>query len=146
MLQVAKTVREVSSDDQVQGVVVTHGTDTMEETAYLCDLCHTGSQPVVFTGAQHHADTPDADGPRNLADAIRIARCEAAKGAGALIAMAGRIDAAREATKMHTFAPQTFASFEHGKLGQVHAGAVSSLPADNGRRALTDSKPSTPTW
>lgn len=124
MLQIAKTIGEVTSDDQVHGVVVTHGTDTMEETAYLCDLCHTGPEPVVFTGAQHHADTPDADGPRNLGDAIRIAHCRDARGAGALIAMAGRIDAAREATKMHTFAPQTFASFEHGKFGQVHAGAV----------------------
>jgi L-asparaginase/Glu-tRNA(Gln) amidotransferase subunit D len=60
----------------VSGVVVTHGTDTMEESAFLADLIVDSEKPIVFTGAQRNADEPDSDGPRNLADAIRIAASE----------------------------------------------------------------------
>ena len=68
----ARRINALLADPEVAGVVVTHGTDTMEESAYLADLVLETDKPVVFTGAQMDADQPDSDGPRNLADAIRV--------------------------------------------------------------------------
>src|SRR5437868_6274190 len=78
------------------GVVVTHGTDTMEESVYLADRLLDSELPVVFTGAQRGADQPDSDGPRNFRDAIRAAASADARGRGAMIAFAGELHAARE--------------------------------------------------
>src|SRR3990172_6379759 len=84
-------------------VVVTHGTDTMEETVYLIDrVLPEGAPPVVLTGAQRGADEPDTDGPRNFRDAIRVAATDEAAGRGAMILFAGEIHAAREVRKVHT--------------------------------------------
>lgn len=124
MLALALRVREVVARADVHGVVVTHGTDTMEESAYLADLLYSGECPVVFTGAQRDADEPDSDGPRNVRDALRIAVAPAARGLGVVIALGGRIDAARDATKVHTRALRAFGSFEHGALGEVAGDAV----------------------
>lgn len=123
MFEVAQAVR-AAADEDIDGIVVTHGTDTMEETAYLTDLLYAGPKPVVFTGAQRHCDAGDADGPDNLRDAITVARSVQARDTGASIAMGGRIDSAREATKMHTFAPRAFGTLEHGQLGQIQDGEV----------------------
>nr|WP_211103804.1 asparaginase [Skermanella pratensis] len=112
------------SDPEIAGVVVTHGTDTMEESAYLADLVLDTEKPVVFTGAQLHADEPDSDGPRNLADSIRVAACADARGLGALIVFGQEIHAARDATKVHASRVGTFASSEHGKLGEIDAGRI----------------------
>jgi L-asparaginase len=111
----------------VSGVptVVTHGTDTMEETAYLVDLLLPDSAAaVVLTGAQRGAEQRDADGPRNLRDAITTASAPASRGRGALIAFAGEVHAAREARKVHTSALRAFASPGYGPIGHVDAGAV----------------------
>ncbi len=105
--------------------VVTHGTDTMEESAYLADLLlPEEAAPVVFTGAQRGAEERDADGPRNLRDAITIALAEDAAGRGVLVSFAGEVHAAREARKVHTSALRAFASPGYGPLGHVDAGAV----------------------
>lgn len=106
------------------GVVVTHGTDTMEETAYLVDLVLPPGRTVAFTGAQRHASAPDADGPRNLADAVRVAADPACRGLGSVIVMGGRIHAARHAVKAHTLALDAFASPGAGPLGAVAGGRV----------------------
>jgi L-asparaginase len=118
MLAVARRIRALDAQGTV-GFVVTHGTDTMEESAYMVDLLHAGEKPVVFTGAQRNATERDADGPRNLTDAIRIAANPAARGIGAVVAMAGRMDAARDATKVHTASLAAFSSLERGRLGEV---------------------------
>lgn len=113
------------SDPATTGVVVTHGTDTMEESAYLADLVVGSEKPVVFTGAQRAADAPDADGPRNIADAVRIAASPLAVGLGAMIAFEQEFHAARDVTKTHTSRVDTFASAEHGKLGEIDGERVS---------------------
>jgi len=123
MLAMAREVR-ILDGEGLDGFVVTHGTDTMEESAYLVDLLHTGERPVVFTGAQRNATDRDADGPRNLVDAVRVAASPAARGLGVVVVMGGRIDAARDVTKVHTSAHAAFSSLEHGKLGEVEGETV----------------------
>lgn len=100
--------------------VVTHGTDTMEETVFLIDrLLSDGAPPVVLTGAQRAADEPDRDGPRNLRDAIRVAAEPEAHGRGAMVVFGGEIHAAREVRKVHTSALRAFGSPGYGPIGHV---------------------------
>ncbi|WP_149958051.1 asparaginase domain-containing protein, partial [Zafaria cholistanensis] len=106
--RIAEAVERALADPEVDGVVVTHGTDTLEETAFLLDLVHASPKPVVLTGAQRAADSPDADGPRNVAEAVRAAAEEHLRGAGALISFAGMIRSARGARKVHTTAGGAF--------------------------------------
>jgi L-asparaginase len=115
----AARVEEHLRRDDVDGVVVTHGTDTMEETVYLVDRVVESEKPVVLTGAQRTADARDADGPRNLRDAIAVAASPEARGRGALIAFAGELHAAREVRKVHTSALAAFASPGYGPIGHV---------------------------
>lgn len=120
----ARRCATILESDDVAGVVVTHGTDTMEESAFLADLTVASDKPIVFTGAQRNAEEPDRDGPRNLADAIRLAASPQARGLGTMIQFEGEFHAARDATKIHASRVGTFASHEHGKLGEVDAGQV----------------------
>ncbi len=124
MLDVARRIRNALADPEVSGVVVTHGTDTMEETAYAVDLLHHDERPVVFTGAQRNAAVPDADGPRNLTDAVRLAASPQALRLGAAIVFSGSVESAREAAKVHTTAPRAFASPGRGPLGEVNDRAI----------------------
>ena len=108
----------------VAGAIVTHGTDTLEETAYWLDLTVESDKPIVLVGAQRNASEPDFDGPRNLLNAVRIAVDAQSRGKGAVIAMNDRINAAREATKTHTSNVQTFESGDAGFLGGVSSDGV----------------------
>ncbi len=119
VLALAGRVLEHCAREEIAGVVVTHGTDTMEETVYAVDRLHGGDTPVVFTGAQRGADEPDTDGPRNLRDAVRVAVSPAARGRGAMVVFAGEIHPAREARKVHTSAVRAFASPGFGPIGVV---------------------------
>lgn len=122
-LGIIRAISEARARSDIMGVVVTHGTDTLEETAFLADLLLEPGKPVVFTGAQASADEPDRDGPRNLADAIRVAASGAAIGLGVLIAFDGDILPARDATKRHSSLRHAFAS-SNGPIGTVDRSVV----------------------
>ena len=129
----AAVAGEVARED-VHGVVVTHGTDTMEETGYLLDLVHDSEKPVVLTGAQRSSDEADTDGPRNLREAITVAASPQARGCGVLISFAGKIFAAARTRKLHTLTPEPFATAGGGPIGRVSPDGVqiSSRPVRPG--------------
>jgi L-asparaginase len=99
------------------GVVVTHGTDTMEETAYFLDLTFADPRPVVVTGAMRPAAGIGIDGPANLRDAVRVAASPSARGRGTMVVMNDEIFAARDVTKSNTVRPDAFVSPVRGDLG-----------------------------
>ncbi len=105
--------------EEVTGVVISHGTDTIEESAWWLDLTVDSDKPVVLTAAQRNASEADSDGPRNLLAAVRIAIDAQSRGKGTLVVMNGRIHAAREVTKTHTHSVEGFSSGEYGLLGVV---------------------------
>jgi L-asparaginase len=117
-------VAALVDDEAVGGIVITHGTDTMEETAYLLDLTIDSNKPIVLTGAMRTVSEVGYDGAANLLAAVRVASCEAATGLGALVVMNQEIHAARHVTKTHTQSVDTFKSLEWGPLGRVDADAV----------------------
>jgi L-asparaginase len=119
MLELARAVEQKLSDHDVAGAVVTHGTDTLEETAYLLDQTIDPAKPVVFVGAMRNSSEADWDGPRNLLSAARVAGATAARGMGVLVVMNDQILSAGEATKTHTEAVDTFQSRDFGPLGLV---------------------------
>jgi L-asparaginase len=120
----AGRIDEVLARPDVTGVVVTHGTDTMEETSYLADLLLQSDKAVVFTGAQRAHDDPQSDGPPNLLNSIRVAASPLARGLGALVCFNGAIHAARDVTKTHASAVETFQSYDRGAVGEVDGGKV----------------------
>jgi L-asparaginase len=119
MVDLAASVAASLRDDDVAGAVVTHGTDTMEETAFALDLLVDSEKPVVMTGAMRNASEPDFEGPANLLAATRVAIAPASRGRGTMVVMNGGIHAARFVTKTHTTSFHTFASPESGPLGAV---------------------------
>ncbi len=140
-LQLSTRINELLSRDDIAGAVVTHGTNTLEETAYFLDLTITSLKPVVLVGAQRPASDPDADGPRNLLDAIRVATSQEATGKGVMVVMNGQINAARDVTKTNTSQVETFRSPEFGALGVVDVEAVRFYRSPLRRQTLTaDSK------
>ena len=108
----------------VQGLVVTHGTDTLEETAYLLDLLLLSEKPVVFVGAIRTISEAGWDGPANLLAAVRVAAAPESTGRGVLVVMNEQILTASEAQKIHTESAGSFASPEFGPVGVLDAGKV----------------------
>ncbi len=116
-LALAKRINAAFHDDtDLAGIVVTHGTDTMEETAYFLDLTVAGDRPVIVTGSMRPADAVGADGPANLYNAVRAAAAPASRGRGTMVLMDDRLFAAREVTKTNTSRVETFKAPEHGPL------------------------------
>ncbi len=101
-------VRDLTRDPEVAGVVVTHGTDTLEETAYLLDRTLDGEVPVVVTGAMRTSDHAEWDGGRNLGDAIRVAASSASRGRGAHVVFGGQVWQGCQAVKVDTMALNAF--------------------------------------
>jgi L-asparaginase len=104
------------------GVVVTHGTDSLEETAMLCDVLHDAEAPIVFTGAIRTASAPGADGPANLVDAVSVAASDEAASMGVLVCFGGEIHHARGVRKTDTISLVAFSSPQTGPLGRVTEG------------------------
>ncbi|MFJ7565796.1 asparaginase [Herminiimonas sp. NPDC097707] len=119
-----KAVQTAVDRPEVAGAIVSHGTDTLEETAYWLDLTVKSSKPVILIGAQRNASVSDFDGPRNLLNAVRIAVDTQSKDKGVLLAMNNQINAARSVTKTHTANVETFKSGDFGFLGEVYPDRV----------------------
>ncbi|HIF9168414.1 TPA: L-asparaginase 2 [Photobacterium damselae] len=119
-LKLAKRVNELLAQDDVDGIVITHGTDTMEETAYFLDLTVKSKKPVVLVGAMRPSTAMSADGPVNLYNAVVAATDEDSKGRGVLVTMNDTIFDARDVTKTNTTSVNTFQSPNFGSLGYIH--------------------------
>ncbi|MHB2209664.1 asparaginase [Methylobacterium sp. CM6257] len=115
----SRKVEEILADPEVRGVIVLHGTDTLDQTAYFLDLTLKSEKPVVLVGAQRNASDWDADGPRNLLNAARQILADGSAGMGVTVTLNHHINAAREVRKTHTSNVETFNSGEAGILGYV---------------------------
>jgi L-asparaginase len=123
LLALARRVRD-AWDDDVDGVVITHGTDVMEESIFLLDLVHDDPRPLVITGAQRPFDDPAPDGPANLRDAIVAAASPRSRGLGALLVFDGFGYPARGVRKVETLSAHAFAAPGRGPLLRVSEGQL----------------------
>ena len=130
-LKLAKRVNELLQQPDVDGIVVTHGTDTLEETAYFLNLVTKSDKPVVIVGAMRPSTALSADGPINLYNAVLVAGSKEAVGKGVLVCLNDQINAARDVTKTNTSTADTFKSPELGVLGYIQGDRVAfyRLPA-----------------
>lgn len=119
MLGLAQIVENNFQDSSIKGVIITHGTDTLEETAYFLDLTIRDARPIILTASQRDASERDSDGPRNLRNAMLIAKNVQAVGRGVVIALNEEIHAARDVRKLHTSHVDAFNSGESGALGAI---------------------------
>jgi L-asparaginase len=118
----------------LSGLVITHGTDTMEETAYFLDLTVAGDRPVVVTGSMRPSDMPGTDAPANLLGAIKVAADPRSRGRGVMIVMDDRLFAARDVTKANSMRVETFQAPERGALGIVDPYGIVFHRATPGRQ------------
>jgi L-asparaginase len=132
-LTLSRRINEVFADPKVAGVVITHGTNTIEETAYFLNLTVKDDRPVVLVGSMRPATAISADGPLNLLYAVRTAISSEAKGKGALVVLNEEINGARDVTKTNTYRVETFKSPELGLLGYVDADKVTFYRATTKR-------------
>lgn len=126
-LLLAQRINALLADPDVDGIVVTHGTDTMEETAYFLNLTVKSDKPVVLVGAMRPSTSLSADGPMNLLNAVALAASNESRGKGVMILMNGQILGARSAVKMHTLDVASFQASCSGPLGYVQGTKVHFL-------------------
>jgi len=124
MMELKAVVEKQCRRTDISGVVITHGTDNLEETAYLLDLTLNTSKPIVMTGSMRNASELGYDGPSNLASAILTAISKESQNRGVLVVLNDEINDAREVTKTHTMSLDTFKSLEFGPLGIVDSNHV----------------------
>jgi len=121
-LTLARRVNELLSQPQVTGVVITHGTDTMEETAYFLNLTVKSEKPVILVGSMHPSTAISADGPRNIYNAVATAIDPSSKGRGVMVVMDDKIIGADDVAKTHTLDVNTYQDPNFGHLGIVYDG------------------------
>jgi L-asparaginase len=117
-------VRALSASGEVRGIVITHGTDILEETAYLLDRTLDRRIPVAITGAMRTSSDEGWDGPRNLRDAVTVAASASSGGRGTMVVFAGQVFAGRTAAKTHATDPDAFSAPHGGPIGRVVDGEV----------------------
>ncbi|WP_259458409.1 type II asparaginase [Helicobacter pylori] len=122
--KLAKRAQELLDDSRIQGVVITHGTDTLEESAYFLNLVLRSTKPVVLVGAMRNASSLSADGALNLYNALSVAINEKSANKGVLVVMDDTIFSAREVVKTHTTHTSTFKALNSGTIGSVYYGKV----------------------
>ena len=131
-LKLAKRVNQLLNEEGYDGVVIAHGTDTMEETAYFLNLTVKSDKPVVLVGSMRASTSISADGPGNLYAGVVAAASPATKGHGVLVCMNNQLFDAKEAIKTHTTDVATFQSANYGKLGYVYTSeAIYNRDVDN---------------
>ena len=124
MMELSKKIRGLMKEENYTGAIVTHGTGTLEETAYFLDLTIQTESPIVVIGSMKNSSEPEWDGPRNLLDAIHICLNENCRNLGVLVCLNGEINAASEVTKIYTEQIDSFTSLDFGNLGFVQNGRV----------------------
>lgn len=124
MLRLSRFIDDLACETDTDGFVITHGTDTLEETAFLLENTLHTEKPVVITGAMRGASDISADGPANLLGAVRTAAAEEAAGMGVLAVLNDRIHAAWDVEKTHSMNPDTFQSKEWGAVGAVYGSGI----------------------
>ena len=131
-----REIEAALTDEGVDGVIVTHGTDAAEETAFLLDLTLSAGKPVVLVGAMRPADAVGSDGMRNLANAVRVAGDPAAAGRGVLVVMSDQVFAAIDVRKAATGGAEAFRGFPRGPIANVTPTSLDWFgPADRSGRA-----------
>jgi L-asparaginase len=123
-LKLAKRLQQLEASNAVDGIVVTHGTDTMEETSLFVALTVTTAKPIVFTGSMRPATAISADGPMNLYNAVSVAGSPLAKSCGVVVVFNDQIHAARNVYKTDTTRLDAFQSVDRGPVGAVDTGKV----------------------
>ncbi len=136
-LRLAKRINELLSQDEVDGIVITHGTDTQEETAYFLSLVVKSDKPVVTTGSMRSATSISTEGPLNLYNAVSIAASEEAKGKGVLVTLNDEIHSPKDVSKMNTTSVGSFSSPIKGIMGGVFYGRLGFFRTPTTRFGLT---------
>ena len=137
LLKVAKRINELAKSPDVDGIVITHGTDTMEESAFFLNLTVKTDKPVVMVGSMRPSTAVSADGPLNLYNAVGVAADPNAKGRGVLVVMNDWIHGAHSLTKTSTTAVQTFLSPVSGLIGTVAYGEIEWYRGPVGKNTVT---------
>lgn len=140
MFELAQLLNQELARPDLAGAVVTHGTDTVEETSFLVDLLLQSDKPVVFAVAIRNLSELGADGPRNLLDAVTVAASPLARGYGSMLTINQTVHAARYATKTHTVNPDAFESPDYGPLALMANNGVRFLRPSFERKPLSATK------
>jgi L-asparaginase len=136
-VRLSRRLNAIAADPGLDGIVVTSGTDTLEELAWFLDLTVRTPKPLVVTGAIRKPGESDSDGPANLEDAVRVAASSDARGRGTVVMFHGLVLAARDVEKVSTVKAEAFDGGAHGALGRVSAGVVTFGRENQRRHGMT---------